>query len=43
MGFNAVLRMRNIANTTPDQFADAMPEDLLKFGMLPEFASTDCR
>ncbi len=38
MGFNAVLRMRNIANTTPDQFADAMPEDLLKFGMLPEFA-----
>ena len=38
IGFNAVLRMRNINNTTPDQFADAMPEDLLKFGMLPEFA-----
>ena len=38
MGFNAVLRMRNINNTTSDQFADAMPEDLLKFGMLPEFA-----
>ena len=37
MGFNAVLRMRNINNTTSDQFADAMPEDLLKFGMLPEF------
>jgi ATP-dependent Clp protease ATP-binding subunit ClpX len=38
MGFNAVLRMRNINNTTSDQFADVMPEDLLKFGMLPEFA-----
>jgi len=34
MGFNAVLRVRN-ANT--DQFADVMPEDLLKFGMIPEF------
>jgi len=38
MGFNAVLRMRTKNNTTSDQFADAMPEDLLKFGMLPEFA-----
>ena len=38
MGFNAVLRMRNKNNTTSDQFADVMPEDLLKFGMLPEFA-----
>ncbi len=34
MGFNAVLRVRN-ANT--DQFGDVMPEDLLKFGMIPEF------
>jgi ATP-dependent Clp protease ATP-binding subunit ClpX len=38
MGFNAVLRMRNINNAASDQFADVMPEDLLKFGMLPEFA-----
>ncbi|MFY9932541.1 MAG: ATP-dependent Clp protease ATP-binding subunit ClpX, partial [Streptosporangiaceae bacterium] len=35
MGFNAVLRVRNNANT--DQFGDVMPEDLLKFGMIPEF------
>ena len=34
MGFNAVLRVRN-ANT--DQFGEVMPEDLLKFGMIPEF------
>src|SRR6266851_828042 len=34
MGFNAVLRVRN-ANA--DQFGDVMPEDLLKFGMIPEF------
>src|ERR1700750_824220 len=34
MGFNAVLRVRN-ANT--DQFGEGMPEDLLKFGMIPEF------
>jgi len=34
MGFNAILRVRN-ANT--DQFGDVMPEDLLKFGMIPEF------
>jgi ATP-dependent Clp protease ATP-binding subunit ClpX len=34
MGFNAVLRVRN-PNT--DQFGDVMPEDLLKFGMIPEF------
>ena len=33
MGFNAVLRVRN-ANT--DQFGEVMPEDLLKFGMIPE-------
>ena len=34
MGFNAKLRVRNV-NT--DQFGDVMPEDLLKFGMIPEF------
>src|ERR1700741_4665089 len=36
MGFNAKLRVRNTTATT-DQFADVMPEDLLKFGMIPEF------
>jgi ATP-dependent Clp protease ATP-binding subunit ClpX len=36
MGFNAKLRVRN-AQGTADQFADVMPEDLLKFGMIPEF------
>jgi ATP-dependent Clp protease ATP-binding subunit ClpX len=36
MGFNAKLRHRN-AGATTDQFADVMPEDLLKFGMIPEF------
>jgi len=36
MGFNAKLRVRN-GKTTVDQFADVMPEDLLKFGMIPEF------
>jgi len=36
MGFNAKLRVRN-KNATADQFADVMPEDLLKFGMIPEF------
>src|SRR6202049_2748044 len=34
MGFNAKLRVRN-ANTA--QFGEVMPEDLLKFGMIPEF------
>src|SRR6202041_1534553 len=34
MGFNAKLRVRN-AQATTDQFADVMPEDLLKFGMIP--------
>jgi ATP-dependent Clp protease ATP-binding subunit ClpX len=34
MGFNAKLRVRNV-NT--DQFGEVMPEDLLKFGMIPEF------
>src|ERR1700723_1222698 len=36
MGFRAQLRVRN-ANATTDQFAEVMPEDLLKFGMIPEF------
>jgi ATP-dependent Clp protease ATP-binding subunit ClpX len=30
------MRHRNASGTT-DQFADVMPEDLLKFGMIPEF------
>jgi len=34
MGFNAVLRVRS---TNTDQFGEVMPEDLLKFGMIPEF------
>jgi ATP-dependent Clp protease ATP-binding subunit ClpX len=36
MGFNAKLRQKN-KGSTADQFADVMPEDLLKFGMIPEF------
>jgi ATP-dependent Clp protease ATP-binding subunit ClpX len=36
MGFGAVLRVKN-DHTTTDAFADVMPEDLLKFGMIPEF------
>jgi ATP-dependent Clp protease ATP-binding subunit ClpX len=36
MGFNAVLRSKEDVDTT-DIFADVMPEDLLKFGMIPEF------
>ena len=36
IGFGAVLRVRNDKSTS-DQFADIMPEDLLKFGMIPEF------
>src|SRR5712672_4808568 len=35
IGFNAKLRVRNANNT--DQFGEVMPEDLLKFGMIPEF------
>jgi ATP-dependent Clp protease ATP-binding subunit ClpX len=37
IGFGAVLRVRSKANITEDAFADVMPEDLLKFGMIPEF------
>jgi len=36
MGFNAKLRVRS-KNSAADQFSDVMPEDLLKFGMIPEF------
>jgi ATP-dependent Clp protease ATP-binding subunit ClpX len=36
MGFGAVLRVKT-DHPASDQFADVMPEDLLKFGMIPEF------
>src|SRR5262245_46433384 len=36
MGFGAVLRVKT-DRTSSDQFAEVMPEDLLKFGMIPEF------
>jgi ATP-dependent Clp protease ATP-binding subunit ClpX len=36
IGFNGVVRVRS-KNITEDAFADVMPEDLLKFGMIPEF------
>jgi len=36
MGFNAVLRSKE-DRISSDAFADVMPEDLLKFGMIPEF------
>ena len=36
IGFNGVLRVRS-KHVTQDAFADVMPEDLLKFGMIPEF------
>ena len=36
MGFGAVLRVKT-DRVVADQFADVMPEDLLKFGMIPEF------
>ena len=36
MGFGAVLRVKN-DRATSDAFAEVMPEDLLKFGMIPEF------
>ncbi len=36
MGFGAVLRVKT-DKSLPDPFADVMPEDLLKFGMIPEF------
>jgi len=36
MGFNAKLRVRN-KTASADQFSEVMPEDLLKFGMIPEF------
>ena len=36
MGFGAVLRVKT-DRTTADAFGEVMPEDLLKFGMIPEF------
>ena len=36
VGFNATLKSSDDAGTN-DFFADVMPEDLLKFGMIPEF------
>jgi len=36
IGFNGVLRVRSKA-ITEDSFGEVMPEDLLKFGMIPEF------
>jgi ATP-dependent Clp protease ATP-binding subunit ClpX len=36
MGFTAQLRSRYDIDTT-DVFADVLPEDLLKYGMIPEF------
>jgi len=36
MGFGAVLRVKT-DRTEADPFAEVMPEDLLKFGMIPEF------
>ena len=36
IGFNAVLHSKEELDTT-DIFSDVMPEDLLKFGMIPEF------
>jgi ATP-dependent Clp protease ATP-binding subunit ClpX len=37
IGFNAVLRTKDDEGDIGDLFADVMPEDLLKFGMIPEF------
>ena len=37
IGFNAVLRTKDDDADIADLFADVMPEDLLKFGMIPEF------
>src|ERR1700744_3047069 len=36
MGFGAVLRVKT-DRSTADAFSEVMPEDLLKFGMIPEF------
>jgi ATP-dependent Clp protease ATP-binding subunit ClpX len=37
IGFNAVLHSKEDHDESADVFADVMPEDLLKFGMIPEF------
>ena len=36
IGFNAIIRSKEDVDTS-DIFGDVMPEDLLKFGMIPEF------
>ncbi|GII55650.1 ATP-dependent Clp protease ATP-binding subunit ClpX [Planotetraspora thailandica] len=36
IGFNAIIHSKEEADTS-DIFSDVMPEDLLKFGMIPEF------
>ncbi|GLU47956.1 ATP-dependent Clp protease ATP-binding subunit ClpX [Nocardiopsis ansamitocini] len=36
MGFNAILRSKQEMESS-DRFGEIMPEDLLKFGMIPEF------
>ena len=36
IGFNAIIHSKDEVDG-PDIFADVMPEDLLKFGMIPEF------
>src|SRR5271170_1648354 len=36
MGFNAKLRVRN-KSASADQFSEVMPEDLIKYGLIPEF------
>ena len=36
IGFNAIIRSKEEVDTA-DIFGDVMPEDLLKFGMIPEF------
>src|SRR3979409_1126138 len=36
LGFGAEVRSKTEIDTT-DQFADVMPEDLIKFGLIPEF------
>jgi ATP-dependent Clp protease ATP-binding subunit ClpX len=37
MGFGAVIRSKSDAESDTDVLAEIMPEDLLKFGMIPEF------
>ncbi|ACY97107.1 MULTISPECIES: ATP-dependent Clp protease ATP-binding subunit ClpX [Thermomonospora] len=37
MGFGAVIRSKDEASSSSDILSQIMPEDLLKFGMIPEF------